>query len=161
MCRNEENIVYTVTKATVLDLSINKFKNFRSKLVDNARMLDEKIKLYQLDQVDGYQCFLTKIKMPMMFADRSIINVYYPKDNSANDFTVISSSLDTEQVEIAHKDKIGKDVKMTNYLNYVNLKEQFSDTGSACCQWTSITAHDLNGFAHETLKQKERERMVK
>ena len=96
----------------------------------------------------------------MMFADRSLINVYYPKENKENNsYTVISSSMDTEMVCQIHKDKIGKDVVMSNHLNYVHLRECTLIKGPAC-QWTSITSHDLEGYAHQTLRQKVLESML-
>ena len=115
--------------------------------------MDEKIKLHIMEPVDGYNCTLTKIKMPMMYADRSLINVYYPKDNRDGSFAVISSSMDTKHVETAQKDKIGKDVLMTNHLNYVHLKETFiTNPARPACIWTSVTSHELEGYAHKELK---------
>ena len=87
----------------------------------------------------------------MMFADRSIINVHYPKDHNNSNFTVICSSLNTKSVEEAQKDRIGKDVIMTNHLNYINLNETYGEHASIKCQWTSITAHELEGFASQQL----------
>ena len=110
--------------------------------------------------MDGYTTTLTKIKMPMMFADRSIINVYYPKDNRDGSYTSITSSMDTENVVATHRDRIGKDVLMSNYLNYVHLKECTLVKGPAC-QWTSITAHELEGYASAELKKKVLGRMIK
>ena len=90
-----KKVWYTVTKAKILDLKIKQFKHHSERRVDNAKVLDEKIKMHILEPLDGYGCTLTKIKMPMMYADRSIINVYYPQDNEDGSHTIISSSEDT------------------------------------------------------------------
>ena len=90
-----KKIWYTVTKAKILDLKIKQFKHHSERRVDNAKVLDEKIKMHILEPLDGYSCTLTKIKMPMMYADRSVLNVYYPQDNEDGSHTIMSSSMDT------------------------------------------------------------------
>ena len=39
--KTAEKIIYTVTKAIIIDLSIQKYKQFRLKLDEKARILDE------------------------------------------------------------------------------------------------------------------------
>ena len=89
--------------------------------------------------------------MPPMFADRAIINVYYDYTEGYGHYCCISSSLDTEHLEKANFERLRKYVIMTNYLNYTDLKEVKQPDGTTLCHWTTITAHDMNGYANSQL----------
>ena len=104
-------------------------------------------------------CTLTKIKMPMMYSDRSIINVYYPLENEDGSHTSISSSINTAARAAAIASMINKDVLISNHLNYVNVKETvLSNPARPACKWVSVTSHDLEGCAHQELKDNIRKR---
>ena len=156
--------VVTVTKAQVRGLTVDQFKKFRKQLFESPKNQDdtrERVTFVPLDSdlVDGHQCYMTRMKMPPMFADRAIINVYYDYTESYGHYCCISSSLDTEHLEKANFERLRKYVIMTNYLNYTELKEARQADGSIICHWTTITAHDLNGYANRTLVTMEQARM--
>ena len=154
----------TVTKAHVKGLTVDLFKKFRKQLFDASKNADEsreRVTFVQLDSesVDGHQCYMTRMKMPPMFADRATINVYYDCTDGYGHYCCISSSLDTAHLEAANAERLKKYVIMTNYLNYTELREVKQADGSTLCHWTSITAHDMNGYANASLVKMEAERM--
>ena len=115
--------VVTITKAKVPGLTVDKFKEFAAKILENTSALDSKLAITKLDDVDGHMRTMTTIKMPMMMTNRTIFNIYHPTDCEDGSFIGLASSKGTEEwVESAEgKALLKKNVLATNHINYRHI----------------------------------------
>ena len=70
----------TMTKANVDGLTIEKYKEFKADIVKHTPVLDSKLTMTKMEDVDGHITTHTHVKMPFPLTNRSIFNLYFQYD---------------------------------------------------------------------------------
>ena len=150
--------IVTISKAKVPGLTIEKFKEFAAAILENTALLDSKLKITKLDDLEGQMRTVTTIKMPMMMTNRSIFNIYHPTDCEDGSFIGLASSIGTEEFVASAEGKklLGKNVLATNHINYRHIVPY--DGG---CHWTSVVCTDIGGSIPGALKNQAAGKMAK
>lgn len=60
--------------------------------------IEDRLTFTLLPDFEGQNCLLQNIKMPMIMTNRSLVNVYYLKENADGTLEFLSSSRGTDQV---------------------------------------------------------------
>ena len=86
--------------------------------------------------------------MPTFFSNRSLLSLYYLKENDDGSIEFLSSSLNTDQVAEQQAKAIGKNVLANNIINYSKLVPV--ENG---CEWTSVLCVDIGGSIPDALQR--------
>ena len=70
----------TVSRAKVPGFTVDKYKAFKAKIVDHTPILDKKLTMTKLDDVENHIVTHTHIKMPWPLTNRSVFNLYHLYD---------------------------------------------------------------------------------
>lgn len=143
-----EGCILTVSKASVPGLTLEKHRVFRENKHVLVPKIEDRLSFTLLPELDGQDCLLQNIKMPMIMTNRSLVNVYYLKENADGSLEYISSSRGTDQVVKDQASLIKKNVIAQNLLNYTKL----TPTAEGC-DWVSVQALEIGGSIPETLKK--------
>ena len=141
--------IVTISKAKVPGMTVQTFKDFGAKVLENTSELDSKLKITRLDDIDSHMMTVTTIKMPMMMTNRSIFNIYHSFDCDDGSFVGLNSSKGTEAflTTEAGKKLLGKNVLATNHINYRHIVPY-----EGGCNWTSVVCTDIGGSIPAMMK---------
>ena len=87
--------------------------------------------------------------MPMVMTNRSIVQVYYVKENADGSLEFMSTSKGNEELVTVLADKIKKNVVGNNVINYMKLSPI-----EGGCDWVSVQCLDIAGSIPDMLKRK-------
>ncbi len=145
---DHENLILTVSKATVPGLTLEHHRFFRENIETQLPKMDSKLSIKALPDVDGLMCVIQQIKMPMLMTNRSIVQLYRLAENEDGSIVFIASSMGTEDIVAAQAAIIKKDVVANNVINYVKL----TPTADGC-EWVSVQCLDIAGSIPDALKR--------
>ena len=115
----ENGLIVTVAMGKMPGMTLEMHKDFRDNLPEKSKLLSPEAAIEDLPDIDGLRARITTITMPsMMVSNRSVVNVFYEKQDG-DSLWVVNTSRGNEEVvkEDAIKKKIGKNVVATNHYN--------------------------------------------
>ena len=132
----------TIAKGKVPDLTIDKYRAFKAEIVKHTPVLDSKLTMTRMADVDDHMVTHTHIKMPVMLTNRSVFNVYHLYEQEDGSFVDLCSYQGTEQIVGSAEGKklAGKNVIATNHIDY-RLMEPYEGG----CYWTSVLCTNVGG----------------
>ena len=132
----------TIAKGKVPDLAIDKYRAFKAEIVKHTPVLDSKLTMTRMADVDDHMVTHTHIKMPVMLTNRSVFNVYHLYEQEDGSFVDLCSYQGTEQIVGSAEGKklAGKNVIATNHIDY-RLMEPYEGG----CYWTSVLCTNVGG----------------
>ena len=146
-----------MAKAFVPGLSIEQHAAFRQKVGPLTEGVDETLTMLPCPDYEGCTGFICKVKMPMFISNRSLPNLFYLREDPANNsLEFFGSSRGTRKFARQHNKLIDGDVIGDTIINYHIIKQV--DGG---CEYESVFCIDICGSVPDALARQGAELYVK